>query len=69
MNHLEKVAKLEREVWYEYAINRVLTGVSNEVKRDYLRGFVRSLRRNYGIPLDERKKYLGMVRKNLEKLK
>ena len=65
----KKVAKFEREVWYEYAINTIPKGIHLEYQEYYLSGIVKSIRRNYGVSLKERIGYLGLVRKKLEEIR
>lgn len=63
-----KKRNLEREAWYEYVINDIPKGVSNEIKKDYLRGVKRGIRTNYNLPLDERIKYLKIVKGKIKGL-
>jgi hypothetical protein len=65
----EKTRALEREVHYKYVIDNVPEKVSKEMQMDYLKGIVRSIRRNYGVPLKERIVYLGFVRDKLKELR
>jgi len=69
MNKLEKVARFERYVWYKYTIDQVPLNASKENQRDYLSGIVKSIRKNRGVPLDERRTYLKIIRKKLEEIK
>ena len=68
MNKKRK-SELEREAWYEYVINDIPVGVSNEIKKDYLRGVKRGIRTNYNLNLDERIKYLRVVKDKIKGLK
>lgn len=64
-----KADKFQREVWYEYTINKIPTRYNKKEKINHLYDLVKDIRKNYNIPLDERRGYLKLIRKKLEEIK